>query len=118
MRTLLPPDQRSWFVYRVYDEYGLPLYIGCTMKPTARWRQHSHSHRAPWAEYAHTFKMSGPYTHDIGYRLEMEAIGAEQPFFNATRPRRRFRCGDLRRPYLAARDVAEMAWALTEADAA
>lgn len=74
---------RNHFVYRAYDEHGLLLYIGCTLDPDQRWRQHRR--KSAWAQYAATFKMVGPFYRADALTYETLAIESEDSFFNATR---------------------------------
>lgn len=75
---------RDHFVYRVIDEYGLLLYIGCTHKPENRLRQHR-SDKQKWIPYMHTVRMEGPFEKKAAFAREAEAIENEIPFFNALR---------------------------------
>lgn len=101
MKTTLPADSRSWFVYRIYDEHGLPLYVGCTMQPAVRWYQHQNN-LSDWVSHARKFKVQGPYTRDVALDIEATAIGAEWPYFNGSRPGRRYTRGQCAEMYAAA----------------
>lgn len=80
-------NARTHFVYRVFDAHGLLLYVGCTARPEARWKQHRAS-GSPWPKFADSFAMQGPYTSDVAFAIESSAIESEGPFFNALRQHR------------------------------
>lgn len=76
-------------VYRCYDDAERLLYIGCTVKPALRFKQHAAS-KAWWAEVARIEQT--PVT---GWRhaeeVERTAIEAERPLYNVIGNRRRLR---------------------------
>lgn len=75
---------RDTFVYRVLDNEGSPLYIGCTRNPEQRWRHHQATKPA-LAALAARFRMNGPYPRDTALAIERERIATEGPPFNALR---------------------------------
>ncbi|SRR5690606_13699473 len=80
---------RTHFVYRVFDEFGLLLYVGCTKNPPARFAQHR-AERALWLPYmAGRVRMEGPFVKRDGFARESLVIEDERPFFNALSEHRR-----------------------------
>lgn len=73
---------RTHFVYRIYDEFSLLLYVGCTAHPENRYKQHR-SDKALWLPYVSKIRMEGPYTRAAGFAQEKSVIASEEPFFNA-----------------------------------
>lgn len=73
---------RTHFVYRVYDEFGLLLYVGCTKGPEARYKQHR-GDKAPWLPYMATARLEGPYVKANGFAQEKSVIATEEPYFNS-----------------------------------
>ena len=63
------PERREHFVYRVYDSRDRLLYVGCTMRPGRRMRQHR-ANLASWAPLAHHMRMTGPLNYDDARALE------------------------------------------------
>ena len=54
--------ERTHFVYRVFDEFGQLLYVGCTKDLTRRLKQHKvDSCKKPWVGYAHHVSARGPF---------------------------------------------------------
>lgn len=89
---------RTHFIYRVFDEFGQLLYIGCTKDPSRRWAQHkAEAGPSTWVQYAHDFKMVGPYTKADAFSREAAAIEAEKPAFNALSAHRRSQGANYRR---------------------
>lgn len=74
--------ERTHFVYRVYDPFGILLYVGCTRVPEKRWAQHSGT---TWRQYAARKRMEGPYEKRAAFKRESEVIESERPFFNSLR---------------------------------
>lgn len=72
---------RKHFVYRVFDDRDLLLYVGCTMDLDRRYKQHRYN-ESPWFPYATRFYLEGPFTHSAGFERENEVIESERPFFN------------------------------------
>lgn len=73
---------RTHFVYRVYDEFDLLLYVGCTAHPENRLKQHK-ADRAPWLPHMSRVRMEGPYTKAAGFAQEKSVIATEEPYFNS-----------------------------------
>lgn len=74
------PHCREHFVYRAYDAAGRLLYVGCTRRPIARWKQHRKM--GGWADDAVRFHVAGPYNYDTGRYLERHGIRTENPRHN------------------------------------
>lgn len=73
-------DQRPHYVYRYYDSAGALLYIGCTVNPRARDKQHRAS--SSWySEVASVRRIVFPNRWYARQR-EREAIQAEHPAHN------------------------------------
>lgn len=71
---------RDHLVYRALDEFGLLLYVGVTTRPQGRWNQHqAHS---SWAQYARSFRVTGPLPRDRAFALEQDEIRRLAPYFN------------------------------------
>jgi hypothetical protein len=73
---------RTHFVYRVYDEFGLLLYVGCSKNPEKRRKSHE-GDRAAWLPYMATARLEGPYLKANAFAQEKSVIVTEAPFFNA-----------------------------------
>lgn len=68
------------FLYRFYDEASTLLYVGITMDPGSRWKDHSKE--KPWWEHVRSMT-SQPYpTRAAVFAAEREAIKAEGPLHN------------------------------------
>lgn len=76
------PEKRQHFVYRAYDKNGFLLYVGCSLNPEQRWKDHK-ANRS-WAHLAVSFRLAGPYNYDTARRLEKEALAAGQPLYAYT----------------------------------
>lgn len=74
-------NARSSFVYSMHDEHGHILYIGVTLDPTTRWRNHMSSNPALTAA-TRRCKMRGPYKRAYAVALERDLILLENPLFN------------------------------------
>jgi predicted GIY-YIG superfamily endonuclease len=75
--------ERKFFVYRIFDNDGALLYVGCTNRPYTRWAEHRAER--PWiARRAATFKMQGPFTRSVARAIERAALKAECPLFGLT----------------------------------
>lgn len=72
---------RTHFVYRVFDDRDLLLYVGCTKDLDRRYKQHRYN-EAPWFPYATRFRLEGPFTRTTGFERENEVIEFERPYFN------------------------------------
>lgn len=76
-------EVRDHFVYRIYDDSDLLLYIGCTNRPRTRWAEHR-AERPGMACLAARFHMAGPYPRVVARQLEREAAESEHPRFGLT----------------------------------
>ena len=72
---------RTHFVYRIFDDRGLLLYVGCTGNFGKRSKQHR-AEKPLWMSYAHSARMEGPFSKEDAFRRESAAIEAERPYFN------------------------------------
>lgn len=71
LRTVAP-GTRDHFVYWLYGKGNTVLYIGCTRRPEARWREHCDgSHRAMVKQVVRR-KMAGPYDYETARRIERD----------------------------------------------
>lgn len=70
------------FVYRVFDDYGHLLYVGCSLDVDKRMKVHRRE--APWFKYATTIASFGPWPRSEAMRREREAIETESPYFNSS----------------------------------
>jgi predicted GIY-YIG superfamily endonuclease len=69
-------------LYRFFDEAGDLLYVGVTMNPVARWKQHSHE-KTWWTEVAHI--AVEPHSDRAAVMTaERVAITTEKPRYNKT----------------------------------
>lgn len=79
-------EPRDHFVYTVYDADGLMLYVGCTGRPTMRYRAHATGDAGGARGWFHPFidhwHVSGPYTKAKALELEKARIEAYQPIWN------------------------------------
>lgn len=56
----------QYCLYRFYDRAGVLLYVGITMNPVARWRQHRHSLQSPYRmDGGYVLKEVGPFTPQV-----------------------------------------------------
>lgn len=70
------------FVYRAFDEFGILLYIGCTLNVKNRMGSHADK---PWRPFMARLVVSDAYPNLAdGRRAEAEAIASERAVFNAT----------------------------------
>lgn len=67
------------YVYRIYDEFGRLLYIGCSVNPLQR--LHGHDGK-DWFDYARKVDVRGPWPRTMALQIEADAIASEAPFFN------------------------------------
>ncbi|MGN7133416.1 GIY-YIG nuclease family protein [Rhodococcoides corynebacterioides] len=77
------PSLREHYVYRVFDAAGDLLYVGCTKRPEARWKEHR-SMSPWWTSRAHTFRQNGPFNYETARAIEREALRVERPQFGWT----------------------------------
>ena len=66
-------------VYRLYDDWGRALYIGCSYRPFARQAELA---KQPWYLQVGVIKLGWYPTWHHGRVAEMEAINAERPLHN------------------------------------
>ena len=67
-------------VYRYFNAEGALLYVGCTVNPTARHREHGS--KAPWAGSIAIWTVDWFETREEARTRETQAIAAEKPIFN------------------------------------
>lgn len=79
---------RPHYVYRLFDEQGVLLYVGCTMEIFQRFEQHAG--RVFWP-HVHHADVRGPWDRPVALSIEKQAIDTEFPFFNCTLERDRSR---------------------------
>lgn len=78
---------RDHFVYRVFNAEGCLLYVGCSMRPSARWKQHC-VQRPGFRLAGVKFRVQGPYTKPVARQIERDALHTEAPLLGqATRTR-------------------------------
>lgn len=77
------PNRREHFVYRVFDDAGRLLYVGCTMRPRARLADHRASY-AKWLDRAASVRMVGPTDYATARQWEREALRDEYPAYGNT----------------------------------
>lgn len=81
---LIVPGLRNHFVYWMYDTEGACLYVGCTRRPTKRWREHCSNNKQLVAAVAHK-RMAGPYDYPTARRIEREQQIKLKPVYMKTR---------------------------------
>jgi hypothetical protein len=69
------------YVYRCYDASGLLLYVGCSMKPEERLKQHSFVYTW-WTDRIARVDLEGFPDQAAGLAAEKRAIQSEHPFYN------------------------------------
>lgn len=74
---------RDHFVYRLYDDSGEVIYVGCTRRPRRRWLEHTKQSPEMVAETAHRY-MSGPYDGETARRIEREQLLALRPKYDSS----------------------------------
>ncbi|QLF83853.1 G-I-Y Y-I-G endonuclease [Gordonia phage Moosehead] len=70
-------DVRNHFVYRYYDRDAHLLYIGCTVHPEARFKEHRNM-RPGMCRAVALVKVSGPYSYTKAREIERAQIRAEE----------------------------------------
>src|SRR5699024_3460206 len=81
---------RNHFVYRMFDQHGQLLYVGCTMRPQQRWREHR-GERTHMTDRVSKLQMWGPYTRPVAREIEKKALATEFPMFGSTPQRKRIK---------------------------
>lgn len=79
---------RKSFVYFLCDEGGRVLYVGRSVNPVNRWRDHQRDPSKPWTQDVVRFRKWGPFNHRTADRIEREQIQALQPIGNKMHTRR------------------------------
>jgi len=80
------PMLRNHFVYRYFDENGALLYIGCSIQPEVRYREHRQM-RSEMVDRIARIKMQGPYNYQTARQIERDAIRSEDPECAGDSPR-------------------------------
>ena len=71
------------YVYRIFDEDGVLLYVGQSINPEARLKDHR---RKPWGHLIATWTLEGPYDGCIASeQRESEVIHDEKPLYALSR---------------------------------
>lgn len=85
---MLLPDcyrlKHRWtWVYCVFNAAGECIYVGmtCSIGERGRWAQHKRTNPQMVAE-ASRFRLIGPYTRKVAYRIEREQILLRSPKYN------------------------------------
>ena len=81
-------DNRSHFVYRMFDSAGRLLYIGCTKDIVRRVRSHRSDNRH-FFHRIYRISQQGPYPRGRALEIERRLIEELRPDFNSTADRRR-----------------------------
>lgn len=68
-------------VYRVFDEAGVLLYVGCTTQPIEK-RMRGHEMQSPWWPFYNSVTVEEHATRDEARYAEFTAITAEHPRWN------------------------------------
>ena len=74
------PDGAVALVYRLFDDEGALLYIGCTVHPRKRF--HSHRRRQPWWDEVTDSELMWYPSVEVAALAEQQAIRTEQPIYN------------------------------------
>lgn len=77
--------ERTHYIYEAYDADGICLYVGCTAKPSQRYRQHmsgDNDARGWFGQFVTQWRVSGPYSPEVARRIEKSRIAEYQPIFN------------------------------------
>lgn len=81
------PGVRNHYVYRYFNAEGRLLYVGCTMRPELRWKEHR-AFRPGMALMVAKVRMQGPYNFDTAREIERVAIATEGPLYGMTPEKR------------------------------
>lgn len=73
-------DERTHALYRFYDTDGNLLYVGITLNPAHRWKQHAHD--KPWWHQIATISVQTYPNREAVLEAERAAIIAERPRHN------------------------------------
>jgi hypothetical protein len=76
-------EQRTHHVYRVWDDLGLLLYIGCTVDLGKRMTQHRKN--SAWWPHLDDMRLDAYHTRSDALAAEFLAIESEGSYFNFTR---------------------------------
>ncbi len=84
--TIRTPLLKQHWVYRAFSTKDELLYVGCTVDPKGR--QKEHSSQSDWYRKAFRFTIAGPYNYETAREIERVAIATERPLYNWTPERR------------------------------
>lgn len=77
------PSVRNHYVYRYFDKDGVLLYVGCSLRPLQRWKEHK-TDRREMAARVTSCRMQGPFNYDTARAREAEALRTEHPVYAQT----------------------------------
>lgn len=83
--ALRDPLVRNHFVYRLFDQAGALLYVGCSIRPVDRIKEHRMMSPEMVAATARV-KVQGPYNYQTARQIERAAILSEDPRCNGDSP--------------------------------
>jgi predicted GIY-YIG superfamily endonuclease len=81
------PSNRNHYVYRYFNADDRLLYVGCTMRPELRWKEHK-AFRRGMALMVAKVRMQGPYNFDTAREIERVALATEEPLYGMTPEKR------------------------------
>lgn len=90
------PQVRNHFVYRLFDDAGALMYVGCSMRPMKRIKEHQ-SMRPEMVARIAKVKVQGPFNYQTAREIERAAIQTEEPLVNGPAARSQARQQDLHR---------------------
>lgn len=75
--------RREHFVYRYYDAAGRLLYVGCSMRPEKRLKEHKYGNAEMHSQIV-KIRMQGPYNFKTARAIEYAALSNEYPAYGWT----------------------------------
>lgn len=96
---------RAHFVYRCFDVYGEPLYIGMTHNLDQRFTHHRT--QSPWFAQMAECKAIGPF---VGVGARRRALAIEAALIDSVRPRHNKNLSDSARAGAARRQSTQRTW--------